>query len=328
MVSQRAREKITFARLLEAALVEEGHTVLRHPLVDENADLVIVGVTSALSPAATYALSGLEMIGRALEADTPLLLFADDPALGKTRYGATSARDKPDRLYTDYLMAKRVRSSATVSLEQRRMIRQAIWMLAGERWPTVLLPLHPWARTELLSKKLGIVSDVAPLDVSSLMNLPDPAPPHEQAQMWLTDRHYSSRMLEPGRTGWPVVPINSRDLDNPTDVYAAVCGVHQGLIADCPGWWTPTPQYVATAGAVYLMDGGENNLVGSGTPYYLTPDYVESLGLPYELAESQRDYLKEAMWDRSTLSSRLADVTGSNNSSQTPDTKTPTSATS
>ena len=116
----------------------------------------MVGVTSPLSPGATYALVGLEAIGRALQDGTPLLLFVDDPALDKTRSGAASALRDPDRLYSHVPDEQagqsdprtRTPGSGTASL-------QAVEMLAGEYWPTTLLPMHPWGSAAIAGEAAG-----------------------------------------------------------------------------------------------------------------------------------------------------------------------------
>ena len=67
MVSRRAREQMTFARTLETALRGMGHQVYRGPEEPSDPELVLAGVTSALSPASSYALIGLEQIGWAIK---------------------------------------------------------------------------------------------------------------------------------------------------------------------------------------------------------------------------------------------------------------------
>ena len=313
MVSQRTRERVTFAGALEQALTELGHDVRRGSDDPWDAEIILGGVTSALSPGATYALVGLEHIGRALDEGTPLLLFADDPGLSAIRNAAQSALREPDRLYSPYLRSKRVRQSRFLSDRQYRHVAMAVEMLAGEEWPPVLLPLHPWADTAIAAKRLRIVSDVLPIDVSSVVELPAlttsrPA----QAEVWLTDRHYSAGLLESGRVRWPVIPIDSATMEDPVAVYAVARGVHQGAVHRMPGWWTPTPLYVAHAHTVYLCDSEESAAIGVDTPYYLTPDDVERCNSPGHemLVEEQVTYLKETMWNQDTLSSSLTDSIG------------------
>jgi hypothetical protein len=312
MVSQRARELMTFARTLERALSTMGHTVYRGPDDADTPDLIIGGVTSVLSPGATYALIGLETIGRALDEDIPLLLFVDDPDLNKTRAAAQSALRDPDRVYSPYLMSKRVKQSRQLNKPQRRHVRLAIEMLAGETWPPVLMPLHPWASVAIAAKRISILSEVVPVDVSSAIELPQLIYPPQPAMLWLTDRHYSPHVLDPDRVNWPVIPIDSTTMANPAKVYSVARGVHQGAIERMPGWWTPTPLYVAHAGTVFLCDTDEGRAVGVDSPYYLTPDDVEWLGdlVHHDLAAAQAAHLKETMWNHDTLSSVLADSLG------------------
>lgn len=331
MVSWRTRERVTFAGALESALREIGHEVHRGPDLPWEADLVLGGVTSAMSPGATYALVGLEHIGRALDEQTPLLLFVDDPDLGKTRSAAQSVLRDPDRLTSPYLMSKRVKQSRYVTGDQEKHILTAVEMLGEESWPPVLAPLHPWGSPALAGKRVGIVSDVWGIDVSPVVELP--ASPHSrpaQAEVWLTDRHYSSRLLDPARVRWPVIPIDSSVMASPSVVYAVARGVHQGAIPRMPGWWTPTPLYAAHAHTAYLCESEESAAIGPESPYYLTPDHVESCNSAGHelLVERQRAHLKETMWTRETLSSALEDLTGRASSSAKPDTSTPTSSTS
>jgi hypothetical protein len=313
MVSGRAREQMTFARTLETALREMGHRVYRGPDEPDAPDLVLAGVTSALSPASSYALIGLEQIGWALKKKVPLLLFVDDPQLGKTRAAAQSAQRDPDRLWAPYLVSKRVKMSTTVTKPARDLIGVAVDVLAGDYWPPVLVPLHPWADPAIAAKRLGVVSDIVPVDVSSAVELPSTqAMDREKAPLWLTDRHYSPYLLEQERVTWPVVPIDSTLILSPAHVYSVARGIHQGATDRMPGWWTPTPTYVARANTVYLCDSEESQAIGADTPYYLTPDQVESTddeGHSY-LAWAQADYLKEISWDQATLSSHLADSIG------------------
>jgi len=332
MVSQRTRERVTFARALEQALCETGHQVYRGPGRGwhADADLVLGGVTSALSPGATYALTGLEQIGQALLDGTPLLLFVDDPDLGKTRAAAQSAIRDLDRLYSPYLMSKRVKQSRSTTGQQRTCINAALVMLAEEVWPPVLVPLHPWASSAIAAKRLGIVSDVIPIDVSSVLGLPEQHEVEHRAPVWLTDRHYSADLLDPDRVTWPVIPVDSATMPNPVRVYGVAQGVHQGAIARMPGWWTPTPSYVAHARAVYLCDAEESRAIGTNSPYYLTPDDVECLpeAVNADLAHAQAEYLKETMWNSDTLSSALTDSIGRVSSSGKQATRRPTSLTS
>jgi hypothetical protein len=312
MVSQRARERVTFARTLEHALTGMGHELRRGSDDPWDAELVIGGVTSALSPGATYALVGLEHIGRALSDGTPLLLFVDDPDLGKTRSAAESALRDTSRLYSDYLMSKRVKQSRSPGTRAQVCISMAIETLASETWPPVLVPLHPWGSAAIAAKRLRITSDVVPVDVSAAVELPVPGPRPAQAEVWLTDRHYSPDQLEPERVRWPVIPIDSTTMPDPVKVYGVARGVHQGAIDRMPGWWTPTPLYVAHARTVYLCDAEEGRTIGPDSPYYLTPDYVEACNSAGHelLAERQREHLKETMWTSETLSSSLTDSIG------------------
>jgi hypothetical protein len=160
-----------------------------------------------------------------------------------------------------------------------------------------------------------VISEVVGLDVSAMLELPErPLDSHLAGSIWLTDSHYTTRLLDPMRVSWPVVPINSKNLaSHPTLTYAAAKGVHQGAIEGCPGWWTPTPQYVAHARRVYLMDNEESVLLGTDQPYYITSDYVEGIEHDKEytlLKTLQHEHLQETMWDKNTLCSALADVTG------------------
>jgi hypothetical protein len=310
MVSERAREQVTFARTLEVALRQMGHEVRRGPDNDTwDSELVVAGVTSALSPASSYALVGLEYIGWALDQKMPLLLFVDDPDLNKTRAAAQSAQRDLDRLYAPYLMSKRVKQSQILGAVQRGRVETAIDMLASDDWAPVLVPLHPWADPAIAAKRLGVVSAIVPIDVSSAIELPpaqemDDVP---QAQLWLTDRHYSPHILEQDRVRWPVVPIDSTTLPSPTHVYSVARGVHQGAIKRMPGWWTPTPTHVARAKTVYLCDSDEGRVMSPNGPYYLTPDDVEGLDEWHhaDLANAQAVYLEETAWSTATLSSHL-----------------------
>lgn len=334
MVSQRACERMTFACLLEQALADRGHEVYRGPYGGYDADLILGGVTSALSPGATYALAGLEHIGKALSEGTPLLLYVDDPDLAKTRSGAQSALRDTTRLYSDYLLGRRVSATRAPNNRQQVCILTAIEMLASEEWPPVLVPLHPWADPAIAAKRLRVTSEVVPVDLSPLLDpgvvfplsghAPSPPP------IWMTDKHYSNRTLDPARVAWPVIPIDSATMKTPSVVYAVARGVHQGPIPRLPGWWTPTPLYVASAGTVYLCDSEESSVIGVDSPYYLTPDVVESLDDDEhrDLAGQQRAFLKETMWTLETLSSALQDSIGRATSSGKPDGSSPTSPTS
>lgn len=328
--SERAREQMTFARALQVVLGELGHTVDREMRPTGEPDLVVIGVTSALSPGATYALAGLEAIGRAQQEGTPLLLFVDDPALDKTRSGAASARRDMTRLYSDYLMGRRIGATRNPDEVQRQQIATAIEVLAGEYWPTTLLPMHPWGSAAIASKRLGVLGGVVALDISATVGTPaqrlaDPS----RAPLWLTNRHYSPYTLDPTRVRWPVVPVDSSTLTDPVTVYAAARGVHQGLTARMPGWWTPTPLQVSQARTVYLCSTEESVRIGTGSPYYLTSDDVEELNddAHAEMAEAQTAYLEEITWDLETLSSVLTDLTGRASSFATPGTSSPPSPT-
>src|SRR4051794_14871079 len=111
MVSQRAREQVSFARTLEQALLGMGQQVYRGPVDIGPTDLILGGVSSPIAPGATYALVALERIGQALAEGTPMLLFVDDPRLDKIRSGALSVLRNYERLYTPFLMSKRVKQS-------------------------------------------------------------------------------------------------------------------------------------------------------------------------------------------------------------------------
>jgi hypothetical protein len=335
--SQRTREHLTFAGLLERALTVEGHKVDRRPYLDTEPDLVIVGVTSMISPGATYALAGLEAIGHAIDCSLPLMLFVDDPMLPKTKAAAKSVLREPERLWTEYLLSKRIRQSRDPDSKQKWHIRAGIELLAQEQWPVVLVPMHTWGVIDrmnavLLPKRLGIVSDVVALDVTAVLGLDlTPSSPRKpQANIWVTDSHYSKAVLPHGRASWPVVPINSTAMPDPADVYATARGVHQGLVGGCPGWWTPTPLYAAKANAAYLMDQDEQNLTGTDSPYYVTADDIEAMNSPGHelLVERQRAYLKDTAWSLESLLSTLEDVIGSTGSFELQAMRGPTSGTS
>jgi len=325
---------MTFACLLEQALTGLGHEVYRGPYDGYDAELVLGGVTSALSPGATYTLAGLAHIGKALREGIPLLLYVDDPDLAKTRSGAESALRDTTRLYSDYLLSRRVSATRAPSVQQQVHISMAIEMLASEEWPPVAIPLHPWADPAIAAKRLRITSEVVPIDISSAVDPGEPFPispdVYSPAPIWMTDRHYSKATLDPERVTWPVVPIDSSEMTAPPVVYAVARGVHQGSIPRLPGWWTPTPLYVASAGTVYLCDSEESMMIGVDSPYYLTPDVVEALddGVHRDLAGLQRDYLKETAWSSETLSSALQGLIGRATSSAKRDGSRPTSPTS
>ena len=320
--SPRAREQFTLAGLLEQVLVAEGHAVDRDLYVNGTPDFVIVGVTSPISPGATYALSGLEAIGAAIEDETPLLLFVDDPDLPKTKAGSASAHRDNRRLYTDYLMGKRIRETRKVTLTQQRRISTAVEVLASDTWPEVLVPLHAWAQGSETSvaKQLGVVSDVTGVDLTAVValmsgetrfNIPSQPRAHLYAP-WFTDTRFSSAALEQRRVARPVIPINSAHMDDPAFVYSVAVGVHQGVVGGFPGWWTPTPFFAAQAHTVHLMDLADQELTGTHSPYYITADYVEGLSevQHWQLVQDQRDYLKETTWSLDDLSSLIGGVLG------------------
>ena len=254
---------------------------------------------------------GPEAISRALDEDSPLLLSVADPDRANTRCAAQSAARDPERIYSPYLMSKRVKQSRQLSPRQRKHVAMAIEMLASEHWAPVLVPLHPWASPAITAKRLGILSKLIPVDVSAAIELPHLAP-SDPAPLWLTDRHYSPRLLDPDRVLWSVIPIDSATMSNPAKIYSVAKGVHQGAIERMPGWWTPTPLYVAHARTVYLCDTEESQLIGTRGPYYLTSDHVEWLDDTdhRDLAQAQAAYLKETMWSSDTLSSVLTDSIG------------------
>lgn len=335
--SERTRERVTFAGLLERLLYATGHQVDRRPYLDTEPDLAMVGLASVLSPGATYALAGLETLGRAVDDGIPVLLFVDDPMLSKIRASAKSVTRDASRLWSDYLVSKRIRQSRTLTARQKWHIRGAIEVLSEHEWPPVLVPMHAWGAQDpmmsvLIPKRLGVTTDIIPLDVSSALMAVDlyPATKQAQAKIWVTDSHYSKNTLKAERVRWPVVPINSTAMESPEHVYGAARGVHQGLVGGCPGWWTPTPLFAAQAGAAYLMDQDDQNLTGQISPYYLTADDVEANGrVQHEvLVENQRHYLKEHTWNLDDLLLRMADVIGSTSSFVRQDTRTPTSGTS
>ena len=244
------------------------------------------------------------------------MLFVDDPELGKTHAAALSAQRDPDRLWAPYLVSKRVKMSTTVTKPARDLINVAVDVLAGDYWPLVLVPLHPWADPAIAAKRLGVVSDIMPVDVSSAVELPsDPGHGGRRPEgPALADRPALLRRTcwSRERVTWPVVPIDSTLILSPAHVYSVARGIHQGATDRLPGWWTPTPAYVARANTVYLCDSEESQAIGPDTPYYLTPDQVEAMDAEEHsyMAWAQADYLKETAWDRATLSSHLADSIG------------------
>jgi hypothetical protein len=323
MVSQRAREQMTFSRMLGTALADSGHEVQRGSESPAEPDLVIAGVTSMLSPGATYALVGLQRIGRALREETPLLLFVDDPALAKTKAAALSVMRSPDRLFTPYLLSKRVKTSLGLrSAQELDDITAAVEMLASEHWPTTLVPMHSWGDVSMVAQKLGTFSEVRAIDLSSQIVLDEPMlAERTPVPMWFDERRYTDKLLPRGRTLWPVIPVDAATMPSPVHVYEAVRGVHQGKVGDVVGWWTPTPVLVAQARTVYLTD--DALAIGSDTPYYLTVDDVEQLDDTQHatLANDQREHLKEHTWQQETLFSALADVAGRSTNSTTPGTR-------
>jgi hypothetical protein len=318
-VSPRFQGRDNLAATLEIALRAQDHQVRRAPEASGTPEVVFVGVTSPLSPAASYSFFALRAIGDALNRGTPMVFVVDDPDLNKIQAGARSAQRDISRLYTPYMMSKRIKRTAFTPVGKTR-ISAAIELLASDNWPVTVLPMHPWGNERSLGRVLGVNSDVVYLDPSGWLTQGNATSDVSPASMWFTDSRYSTDVLDPERVRWPVVPVNTRDIDEPIDVYLAARGIYQGKVGRSShvlGWWTPTPHYVAAAKTVYVTDGDENSLIGG--PYYLTPDDVEELS-PHQhadLAAEQAAYLKEKSWDREMLSSRLADVIGLASSSVT-----------
>lgn len=322
MVSDRARAKISFSSLLADALRAANHEVARDAELHEDVDLVMVGLTSMLSPAATYSIVALGTLGRALKNDTPVVLFVDDPDMGKVRDAAASVRRDPDRLWSDFLAPKRVLASERHDPE---LVMSAVDLLGGGigEWPTTMVPLHAWGRTTSLQQQLRIHSHVQPIDVSpvlmiQLMSAAWHRP--NDAKLWLCEENYTPCSLSNGRTTWPILRSKNNPSWGTLDVYGTARAVHQEAVLRSPGWWTPTPVFAAHAGSVYLTGLEEADRLGG--PYYLTVDQIESMDSDQHtaLAADQYEHLKEQSWDLATLISTLEAVLGQSSSSERPDT--------
>jgi hypothetical protein len=323
MVSDRARAKISFTSLLADALRMGGHEVARDAEIHEDADLLVVGLSSMLSPASTYSVVALGLLGQALRNETPVLLFADDPELGKIRDSAASVRRDPDRLWSDWLAPKRVLASAD---HERDVVMEAVDLLGGEEWPTVLAPMHSWGLSSTLNKQLRIISDVVPIDVTPVLlhQLKGSGweRPRANAKMWLCEQSYTPCELTNGRTHWPILRSKNAPAWGILDVYGTVRAVHQGAITPCIGWWTPTPIFATHAGSVYLTGSEESYYIGGG--FYLTVDQIEAMSdeAHDNLSDEQYLHLTEISWSLETLTSRLEDVLGQSSSWSMPGTAT------
>ena len=319
MVSRRARAKISFSSLLADALTSAGNEVVRDAEHHGDVDLVVVGVSSMLSPAATYTLVGLELLARAVEDEVPLLLLADDPKLSKTHDAAVSVRRDPDRLWSDFLRPKRVRASDGIS---RDRVMDAVDILGSDWWPPVLVPMHAWARVGSLSHRLRVQSPAIPLDPSPVLDMQLRTLGYQRAahaRMWMVETNYADEGLDAERTMWPSLQVKNDPAWSVVSSYGAAAGVFQGAVKKCPGWWTPTPQFAARAGTVFVTDLDEGLSIGG--PYYHIVDDVEHRddSSLRELAYQQQDHLRGESWDFATLISTLEDVTGQASSFARPD---------
>jgi hypothetical protein len=326
MVSHRSRTRISFASLLADGLAASGHEVVRDARIQDDADVVVVGVSSVLSPAATYSVVALGIIADALHRGRPLVLFTDQPNLGNIREAVASVRRDPDRLWSDFLTAKRVIASANFSRDD---VMDAIDMLGQDVWPTVMVPVHGWGPQTGLSHKLGIVSEVVKVDISPILVDQLNAIPWwdhgRRAWVWLCEQHYVKSHLSPSRTTWYPIQVKSPANWETLDHYAGARGVFQDQQDRFPGWWTPTPFFAARAGAIYLTGIDEGYLMGA--PYYKTVDEIEGLSEREldDLALSQIEHIKDVSWDRATCTSALEAVIGQSTSFAKPGTTRTTS---
>lgn len=311
MVSHRALTQISFASLIATSLADSGHEVVRDARVHDEADVVVVGVSSVLSPAATYSVVALGILARALDRGTPVVLFTDQPNLRNIRQSVASVRRDPDRLWSDFLASKRVRASADFS---RDAVIDAVDMLGQDVWPTVLIPVHAWGGSSWLSSALGVHSDAVAIDPSPILLDQLATMPWwnhgRRAAVWLCEQHYVKSPLSRSRTTWHPLSVKSQGDWNTVDNYAGARGVYQNQQDRFPGWWTPTPLFAARAGAAYLTGIDEGYLMGG--PYYKTIDEIEGLTGDQlaELVHSQADHIKDISWDRATCTSALEAVIG------------------
>lgn len=339
MTSRTTSEKrsMAFTCLLARQLHRMGHDVdltwLRDGRTDGNSavrgyDAVFVGVSSPLSPSATYTIPALLTIHAARMAGNLAALIVDDPDARKIIDGTTSLLRKPSRLSSTYY-EKRPGSEALRAKTNTRtcVLTTAAWILSDID-TTILWPAHPWASSLPLSsvfaggsERLVGVDVTAPLLALAETQSFTPQRP-DRLLAWMIETAYAGSGAQAARAARNAtksvrqasLTVKTKD----TDIVAAVEAYQVGYGITQPetgdgyhGWWTPTPALaLSLADTIYVPPANEGMRIGGHL--YRLPYQLEGLD-PYDydlvLAHQQAEFMEKS-WPSSTLSTHLTGVIG------------------
>jgi len=335
MTSRTTSEKrsMAFTALLARQLRRMGHDVDLTWIRDKyesvrEYDAVLVGVSSPLSPSATYTIPALLTIHQARMAGNLSALIVDDPDARKIIDGTTSLLRKPTRLSSTYYEKRPGSADLRPGGNTRTcVLTTSAWVL-DDTETTILWPAHPWASSLPLSsvfaggsERLTGIDVTAPL--LALAETKEFLPQRlDRMRAWMIEIAYAGRsgmahkaargITKSVRQASLTVKTDDTDITAAVEAYQLGYGITQPNIGDgYHGWWTPTPALaLSLANTIYVPPSNEGLILGGHLyrlPYQLEglDDYDYDLVLAHQQAE-----FMENSWPSSTLSTHLNGVIG------------------
>lgn len=308
----------TFAKLLQLALEEAGHSVTWGPASVEwdpdylsQYDAVLVGVAPVTSLSANYAYGALTVLHHLWD-DPRLRLFLDAPDVSQVRTSLQTAVVNPDTLFKPFYKARREYEKVSGSAEFMTYVWGAARALLEEQWPVTTYPELPWnSLASELEKALpgGARGRLEALNLDSLIPVADPVDVAPTVHRWVVDAPKTawSRSTMATLTA-EVAPLKWHK--GWTDVQARDQLVRAvGLLASPqkPGntWWSPYYSMALTHGkpvATYWQDSAR-----LGAPWSVLAASIEAMSSEERtgLALAQRELYKKHTPSRELAAARV-----------------------
>jgi hypothetical protein len=310
----RATRDTCFAALLAAALSDVGYAVEhRSTSVIEDVstyDQVFVGMASPLAVSSNRAYAALATIGRTWSTGR-LVLFLDDPDVGKILNGLDSLIRKPEQ-FTNPFLSQRVDYAVACEPEWQSWLLLIARALREQSWPTLLVPAFSWADVPKLLTRLPstMTANAVPMDLSTYMpaqKLPDDV---EHERFWVTEEPFDSTWVRGLGLTMPVKHLTAMRDSLRADAYAHAWGVLEAPLSRAGhGWFSPRLIHALRSGAVYATDWQAMSEVG--TMFTVFPHVIEQMSVEdraVHLREQQAGF-NSIKWTRDDSRRFLHDLT-------------------
>jgi hypothetical protein len=309
---RRATRDTCFAFLLAEALrdlkytVEHRDTSVTEDLADF--DLVFVGIASPLAVSSNRTYSALAAVGRAW-ADGRLVLFLDDPDVGKILNGLDSVIRKPEQLTKPFFQG-RVDYQTVVDSDWQTWLMDVTRTLRAGDWPTLLVPAFGWADVPRLLARLPInmQAKAKQVDLSAYM----PRPTFEEVvhqRYWVTEEKFDSPWLQGLGVTQPIKHLQKMRDNLRVAEYSKAWGVLEApLSATGHGWFSPRLVLAMHADAAYGT--AWHSMTSVGPMFTLLPDAIGRMH-PDEhrhLVNMQQNRFATMAWSRWDAQDFLRDL--------------------